>query len=70
MIKLEQLQPSAAVRGIVPDAMVVVVSVSVRLSGSEALELTKRYRLRLSPSTLARHFLQMTATPHYAKEAD
>src|SRR5437763_6480501 len=38
MIKLEQLQPSAAVRGIVPDAMVVVVS--VQWFGSEALELT------------------------------
>ena len=37
MIKLEQLQPSAAVRGIVPDAMVVVVS--VQWFGSEALEL-------------------------------
>ena len=38
MIKLEELQPSAAVRGIVPDAMVVVVS--VQWFGSEALELT------------------------------
>ena len=38
MIKLEQLQPDAAVRGIVPDAMVVVVS--VQWFGSEALELT------------------------------
>ncbi len=38
MIKLEQLQPNAAVRGIVPDAMVVVVS--VQWFGSEALELT------------------------------
>ena len=38
MIKLEQLQPSAAVRGIIPDAMVVVVS--VQWYGSEALELT------------------------------
>jgi len=38
MIKLEQLQPGAAVRGIVPDAMVVVVS--VQWFGSEALELT------------------------------
>ena len=38
MIKLEQLQPNAAVRGIVPDAMVVVVS--VQWYGSEALELT------------------------------
>ena len=39
MIELEQLQPNAhAVRGIVPDAMVVVVS--VQWFGSEALELT------------------------------
>ena len=38
MIKLEQLQPNAAVRGIVLDAMVVVVS--VQWFGSEALELT------------------------------
>ena len=38
MIKLEELQPNAAVRGIVPDAMVVVVS--VQWFGSEALELT------------------------------
>src|SRR5260370_21517083 len=38
MIKLEQLQPSAAVRGILPDSMVVVVS--VQWFGSEALELT------------------------------
>jgi len=38
MIELEQLQPNAAVRGIVPDAIVVVVS--VQWFGSEALELT------------------------------
>src|SRR3954453_16183186 len=38
MIKLEQLQPGAALRGIVPDAMVTVVS--VQWFGSEALELT------------------------------
>jgi SNF2 family DNA or RNA helicase len=37
-MKLEQLQPNAAVRGIVPDALVVVVS--VQWFGSEALELT------------------------------
>jgi len=37
-MKLEQLQPSAAVRGIVPDALVTVVS--VQWFGSEALELT------------------------------
>jgi len=35
MLKLEQLQPGAAVRGIVPDAMVIVVS--VQWFGSEAL---------------------------------
>src|SRR3954454_20713727 len=38
MIKLEQLQPGAALRGIVPDAIVTVVS--VQWYGSEALELT------------------------------
>ena len=38
MIKLEQLQPRATVRGIVPDSLVVVVS--VQWFGSEALELT------------------------------
>ncbi len=38
MMKLEQLQTNAAVRGIVPDALVAVVS--VQWYGSEALELT------------------------------
>jgi SNF2 family DNA or RNA helicase len=38
MMKLEQLQTNAAIRGIVPDAMVTVVS--VQWFGSEALELT------------------------------
>jgi len=38
MIKLENLQPNAAVRGIVADALVTVVS--VQWFGSEALELT------------------------------
>jgi hypothetical protein len=38
MIRLEQLQPNAAVRGVVPDAIVVVVS--VQWFGSQALELT------------------------------
>src|SRR3954453_938545 len=38
MINLNQLQLGAAVRGIIPDAIVVVVS--VQWSGSEALELT------------------------------
>jgi hypothetical protein len=38
MIKLEQLQPRAAVRGIVPDELVTVVS--VQWFGSEPLELT------------------------------
>ncbi len=39
MTHLEDLQPNAAVRGILPDAMVVTV-VSVQWLGSEALELT------------------------------
>jgi SNF2 family DNA or RNA helicase len=38
MTQLEQLQPNAAVRGILPDALVTVVS--VQWFGSEALELT------------------------------
>jgi SNF2 family DNA or RNA helicase len=38
MTRLEDLQPNAAVRGILPDAMVTVVS--VQWFGSEALELT------------------------------
>lgn len=38
MMELEQLQPNAAVRGITPDALVIVVS--VQWYGSEALELT------------------------------
>ncbi|WP_420474280.1 helicase-related protein [Noviherbaspirillum sp. ST9] len=38
MIKLEQLQPNAAVRGILPDTLVTVVN--VQWFGSEALELT------------------------------
>ncbi|PTQ86085.1 hypothetical protein [Nitrosomonas ureae] len=37
-MKLEQLQTNAAIRGIVPDALVTVVS--VQWFGSEALELT------------------------------
>jgi superfamily II DNA or RNA helicase len=38
MIKLEELQPNTAVRGILPDALVTVVN--VQWFGSEALELT------------------------------
>lgn len=38
MIRLEDLQPNAAVRGLLPDALVTVVS--VQWFGSEALELT------------------------------
>ena len=38
MPKLEELQPNAAVRGILPDSLVTVVS--VQSYGSEALELT------------------------------
>src|SRR5207253_2039030 len=54
MIKLEQLQPGAAVRGIVPDAMVVVVS--VQWFGSDALELTyKTPSGKVSNELLYRH---------------
>jgi hypothetical protein len=38
MMRLEDLQPNAAVRGIIPDCLVTVVS--VQWFGSEALELT------------------------------
>jgi len=38
MIRLEDLQPNAVVRGILPDALVTVVN--VQWFGSEALELT------------------------------
>ena len=38
MVKLEQLTPGASIRGILPDAQVVVVS--AQWYGSEALELT------------------------------
>src|SRR6187551_606605 len=37
--------------------------------GSE-IKYTKRYRLGQSFSTLTRHFLLLTATPHNGKEAD
>lgn len=37
-MKLDQLKPNAAIRGIVPDALVTVVN--VQWFGSEALELT------------------------------
>lgn len=39
-LKLEQLQPTAAVRGLIPDAVVVVVS--AQWFGSDALELTHK----------------------------
>src|SRR6266511_1282495 len=40
-MKLEHLQPNAAVRGILPDSLVTVVN--VQWFGSEALELTYKY---------------------------
>ena len=40
MTRLEELQPNAAVRGILPDCLVTVVS--VKWFGSEALELTDK----------------------------
>jgi hypothetical protein len=42
MSRLEDLQPNAAVRGILPDALVTVVS--VQWFGSEELELTYKKR--------------------------
>src|SRR5208337_4466168 len=54
MIKLEELQPGAAIRGIIPDAIVVVVS--VQWFGSEALELTyKTPTGRVANELLYRH---------------
>jgi hypothetical protein len=54
MIQLEQLQPDAAVRGVVPDAIVVVVS--VQWFGSGALELTcKTPAGRVANELLYRH---------------
>jgi SNF2 family DNA or RNA helicase len=54
MTKLEELQPNAAVRGILPDCAVSVVS--VQWFGSEALELTyKDPAGRLSNQLLYRH---------------
>ena len=48
--RLEDLQPNAAVRGILPDALVTVVS--VQWFGSEALELTYKTRPARSPNEL------------------
>src|SRR5215210_1668969 len=54
MTKLEDLQPNAAVRGILPDALVTVVS--VQWFGSEALELTyKTPAGRVANELLYRH---------------
>src|SRR5215510_6281706 len=54
MSKLEDLQPNAAVRGILPDALVTVVS--VQWFGSEALELTYKHPMgRVANELLYRH---------------
>jgi SNF2 family DNA or RNA helicase len=54
MMKLEDLQPNAAVRGILPDALISVVS--VKWYGSEALELTyKTAAGRVANELLYRH---------------
>ena len=55
MTRLEDLQPNAAVRGILPDALVTVVS--VQWFGSEALELTYKDagRARSANELLYRH---------------
>ncbi len=53
-MNLEQLQPNAAIRGILPDALVTVVS--VQWYGSEALELTyKTANGRVANELLYRH---------------
>jgi hypothetical protein len=54
MSKLEQLTPNAAVRGILPDGLVTVVS--VQWFGSEALELTyKSSNGKVANELLYRH---------------
>src|SRR5262245_29661086 len=54
MSRLEALQPSASVRGILPDCLVIVVS--VQWFGSEALELTcKNPTGRVANELLYRH---------------
>jgi len=54
MSQLEQLQPNAALRGILPDALVTVVS--VQWFGSEALELTYKTPIgRVANELLYRH---------------
>ncbi len=54
MSRLEHLQPNAAVRGILPDALVTVVS--VQWFGSEALELTyKNAAGKVANELLYRH---------------
>ncbi|MBN3804142.1 DUF3883 domain-containing protein [Paraburkholderia sp. Ac-20336] len=54
MMKLEQLKPNAAIRGIVPDALVTVVN--VQWFGSEALELTyKTLSGKVANELLYRH---------------
>ena len=54
MIKLEDLQPNAAIRGIVPDSFVTVVS--VQWYGSEALDLTYKTPVgKLASEVLYRH---------------
>ena len=54
MTRLEDLQPSAAVRGILPDSLVTVVSVA--WFGSQALELTyKTPAGRVANELLYRH---------------
>lgn|SRR5262249_9202079 len=54
MSKLEQLTPNAAVRGILPDGLVTVVS--VQWFGSEALELTyKSANGKVANELLYRH---------------
>ena len=54
MSQLEQLQPNAALRGIVPDALVTVVN--VQWFGSEAIELTyKEPSGRVANELLFRH---------------
>lgn len=54
MVKLEDLQPNAAIRGIIPDALAIVVS--VQWFGSEAVELTyKTPTGRVANELLYRH---------------
>lgn len=75
IVRLDQLSRSEDLQGKIGDVDwdLVVVDEAHKMSasvfGGEVKE-TKRYKLGKLLSTLTRHFLLMTATPHNGKEAD